>query len=49
MAVVKVIELLGESEQGWDDAARKVVEEATKVSAHPRCWSGLVGRHRRSA
>ena len=31
MAVVKVIELLGESEQGWEDAARKVVEEATKT------------------
>ena len=31
MAVVKVIELLGESEQGWDDATRKVVEEATKT------------------
>ena len=31
MAVVKVIELLGESEQGWDDAARKVVEEATRT------------------
>ncbi len=31
MAVVKVIELLGESEQGWADASRKVVEEATKT------------------
>ena len=31
MAVVKVIELLGESEQGWEDAARKVVEEATRT------------------
>jgi len=31
MAVVKVIELLGESEQGWEDATRKVVEEATKT------------------
>src|SRR5215207_8973113 len=31
MAVVKVIELLGESEQSWDDAARKVVEEATRT------------------
>jgi flavin-binding protein dodecin len=27
----KVIELLGESEQGWEDAARKVVEEATRT------------------
>ena len=31
MAVVKVIELLGESEQGWEDATRKVVEEATRT------------------
>ena len=31
MAVVKVIELLGESEQGWEDAARQVVAEATKT------------------
>jgi hypothetical protein len=31
MAVVKVIELLGESEQGWEDASRKVVEEATRT------------------
>ena len=31
MAFVKVIELLGESEQSWDDASRKVVEEATKT------------------
>ena len=31
MAVVKVIELLGESEQGWEDASRKVVQEATRT------------------
>ena len=31
MAVVKVIELLGESEQSWADASRKVVEEATRT------------------
>ncbi len=31
MTVVKVIELLGESEQGWEDASRKVVEEATRT------------------
>ena len=31
MGVVKVIELLGESEQGWEDASRKVVEEATRT------------------
>ena len=31
MAVVKVIELLGESEQGWEDATRRAVAEATKT------------------
>ena len=31
MAVVKVIELLGESEQSWEDASREVVEEATRT------------------
>ncbi len=31
MAVVKVIELLGESEESWEDASRKVVEEATRT------------------
>jgi len=27
MAVVNVVELLGESEQGWEDATRQVVAE----------------------
>jgi dodecin len=31
MAVIKVIELLGESEQSWEDATRQVVTEATKT------------------
>ena len=31
MAVVKVIELLGESEQSWEDATRQVVTEATRT------------------
>ena len=31
MAVVKVIELLAESEQSWEDAARNAVTEATKT------------------
>ena len=31
MAVVKVIELLGESEENWEDATRQVVAEATKT------------------
>ncbi|WP_270933625.1 dodecin family protein [Falsiroseomonas oryzae] len=31
MAVVKVIELLAESEQSWEDAARRAVEEATRT------------------
>jgi len=31
MAVVKVIELLAESEQSWEDAARRAVAEASKT------------------
>ncbi len=31
MAVVKVIELLGESGESWEDASRRVVEEATRT------------------
>jgi flavin-binding protein dodecin len=31
MAVVNVIELLGESEESWEDASRKVIEEATRT------------------
>jgi flavin-binding protein dodecin len=31
MAVVKVVELLAESEESWADAARKAVQEATKT------------------
>ncbi len=31
MAVVKVIELLGESEESWEDATRKIVAEATRT------------------
>jgi len=31
MAVVKVIELLGESEQSWEDATRQVVAEASRT------------------
>jgi flavin-binding protein dodecin len=31
MAVVKVLELLAESEKGWDDAARQAVTEACKT------------------
>jgi flavin-binding protein dodecin len=30
MAVVKVIELLAESEQSWEDAARRALDEAGK-------------------
>jgi len=30
MAVVKVIELLAESEKGWEDAARMAEQEATQ-------------------
>jgi dodecin len=31
MAVVKVIELLGESDKGWEDATQQVVAEATRT------------------
>ena len=31
MAVVKVIELLGESGESWEDATRQVVADATKT------------------
>ena len=31
MAVVKVIELLGESGESWEDATRQLVAEATKT------------------
>ena len=30
MSVVKIIELVGESPKGWDDAARVVISEAQK-------------------
>ncbi len=30
MAVVKILELLAESEDSWEDAARQAVAEATK-------------------
>jgi hypothetical protein len=31
MAIVKVIELLGESPQSWEDAVREVISEAQKT------------------
>jgi len=31
MAVVKAIELLGESEQRWEDATRQIAAEATRT------------------
>ena len=31
MAVAKVIEILAESDVGWEDAARKAVEEASET------------------
>ena len=31
MAVVNVVELLAESEEGWEDAVRQAVTEATKT------------------
>ena len=32
MPVVKVVELLAESEESWEDAAKQAVEEATKTT-----------------
>ncbi len=31
MSVVKIIELVGESPHGWEDAMRQVIEEAQKT------------------
>lgn len=31
MSVLKVIEVLGSSEKSWDDAAQKIVTEASKT------------------
>jgi flavin-binding protein dodecin len=31
MAIVKVIEVLAESDQGWEDATRRAVSEASKT------------------
>jgi flavin-binding protein dodecin len=36
MAVVNVVELLAESEQSWEDAARQAVAEAVKTIRHVR-------------
>ena len=30
MKVLKVIEILGQSEKSWDDAAQKIVDQASK-------------------
>jgi dodecin len=30
MATIKVIEVLAESDKGWEDAAKKAIEEASK-------------------
>jgi flavin-binding protein dodecin len=34
MAVVKVIELIAESEKGWEDAAQEAVASAAKTVRH---------------
>jgi flavin-binding protein dodecin len=31
MSIVKIIELVGESDKGWDDAMKRVIEEAQKT------------------
>ena len=34
MSVVKVIELVGSSEKGWDDAVQEALREASKTVEH---------------
>jgi flavin-binding protein dodecin len=36
MAVLKVIEIMGDSDKGWEDAAREAVQEASKSVKHIR-------------
>jgi hypothetical protein len=36
MAVLKVVELLGDSDKSWEDATRKVVKKASKSIKHIR-------------
>ncbi|HEX9294372.1 MAG TPA: dodecin family protein [Polyangiaceae bacterium] len=47
MAVVKVIELLAESETGWEDAVKRAVAEASKTirnikSVYVKEFQGMV-------
>lgn len=47
MGVVKVVELVGQSEQSWEDAVRSAVKEAAKTLRHIRGvevlnWTGDV-------
>lgn len=34
MSVVKVVELVGESDQGWEQAAKNALEEAARTINH---------------
>ena len=34
MSVVKVVELVGESNEGWEDAVRQAVKEASRTVRH---------------
>jgi hypothetical protein len=36
MAVLKVVELLGDSDKSWEDATRKAVKKASKSIKHIR-------------
>jgi flavin-binding protein dodecin len=36
MAVIKVVELMSESEESWEDAAREVVERAAQTLRNRR-------------
>lgn len=40
-SIVKVIEIIGQSEESWDDAARSALEEVSKtVSGVKELWVG---------
>jgi hypothetical protein len=51
MAVAKIIELVGSSPKGWDEAVRNAVSEAAKTirnirSVHVKAYTAKVQRNR---
>lgn len=50
MAVVKIVELVGESTESWEDAVRQAVKEASRTVRHISGvevlnWTGDVDEH----